>query len=89
LFGIRKKTGVQPLAERRGFPQDISAQSKNNLPSGEGVVGQTWILYQEFESHLQYSYDWGWEFVFDTMQKFSERYGSENVRLVAVFDNYG
>jgi hypothetical protein len=89
LFGIRKKAGTQPLAERRGFPQDISVQSKNTLPSGEGIVGQTWILYQEFEAHLQSPYDWGWEFVFGTMHKLSEHYGSENVRLVVVFDNYG
>ncbi|MDF1780154.1 MAG: hypothetical protein P1U67_02545, partial [Alcanivoracaceae bacterium] len=59
----------------------------------ESIVCHSWVSWEELkvflpniEIHRELS---GWPFIFSSMENLAEEYGSQNVRLVVAFDNYG
>ncbi len=90
LFGIRNEK--DSFAHDRGIPKDSSLYKSDEFKH-ESIVGHSYILYSEIKENINKipidQYSWGWNFIFETMEKLSSHYGIRNVRLVVAFDNYG
>ncbi len=91
LFGIRVSESCEPIAGNRGIPKNTSDKELSN--HSESLIGHTWVLWSEleeffpkFEIHPELK---GWIFIFQSMAGLASIYGSESVRLVVYFDNYG
>ncbi|RYY04023.1 MAG: hypothetical protein EOO53_03780 [Gammaproteobacteria bacterium] len=92
LFGVRSQAGVNALAASRGIPTGTS-NSNSLICKSNTYVGHTWANWRELKlaKNLIYSNSEisGWNFIFESMEILSKKYGEENVRLVVAFDNYG
>jgi hypothetical protein len=91
LFGVRAKESVIPIAPNRGVPDDTS-NPEGVYVNVEGAVGHTWLTWNEIENIVSVENldeSPGWSLIFSTMKSLSIIYGSQNVRLVVSFDNYG
>jgi hypothetical protein len=91
LFGVRAKEGVVPIAPNRGVP-DSTSNPEEVYVDVESVVCHTWLTWDEIEyivSPENLGELPGWSLIFTTMNSLSKIYGSQNVRLVVAFDNYG
>lgn len=92
LFGVRAKENEHPIAANRGLPKGVFDSNIQEF-SYNSVVGITWADYEEIAVPLkemcQAPYTLGWEFILNSMDQLSRRYGEGNVRLIVGFDNYG
>jgi hypothetical protein len=99
LFGVRNHAGFRPLAEGRGLPADVAAETRRPYDEWAGAHSATWIGRPELADA-----DWDerapeppmtrreavpddWEPVWTVMRTLAGLHGGENVRLVVWFDN--
>ncbi len=94
IFGIRTSKEGNPLAPSRGIPPNTSNKEKILDKKHNTVVYQSWVNWSElseFLSNNSFKEELlhGWQFIFSSMAELAKQYGSENIRLVVAFDNYG
>lgn len=83
LFGVRNAADVEPLAAKRGLPDDVSLQVKEEAKYS-GHYAHSWISWQELKQS-GWEGDIHWQATMKVLALLADLYGSEHVRLVVWF----
>jgi hypothetical protein len=85
LFGVRNIANIQPIAAKRGLPEDVSQQVKKDAMYS-GLYAHSWIAWQELKEN-----NWGvdryWEAMVKVLEILADLHGDENIRLVVWFED--
>jgi hypothetical protein len=86
LFGETHVQIDEPLAPRRGIPEDASPEVLGKLLA-DGYYAHSWITWKEIsESGWQnQGFSQNWWLLLDMMGRLAEEYGDDSVRLVVAF----
>lgn len=85
LFGVRNTANVQPIAAKRGLPDDASPQVKEDARFS-GLSAHSWISWQELKQS-DWEGDASWQATVKVLAILAGLYGDENVRLVVWFED--